>query len=90
MEYKNGELLYVCKKDSNWTNGIYVIYRDKYKGDVDLSYHGCPWYEEFIVCEDLNSRQRIDFGNQTYTWRSVDGYIKELQNKLINIKKIVS
>ena len=90
MEYRNGELLYVCKRDSNWQNGLYVLYRDKYEGDVDLSYHGSPWYEEFIVCEYLDSRDRVDFGNQIWCWRSVNEYIKTMQKKLKEIQSIAN
>ena len=87
MEYRSGELLYVCKKPG-WINGIFVIYRDKYNGDEDLSYHGSPFYETFIVCEYLDSRERVEFGSGTYCWRSANEYIKTLQNKLKEIGKI--
>ena len=92
MEYRSGELLYVCRKDGyrdNWENGVYVLYRDTYKGKEDLSYHGSPWYETFIVCEYLDSRDRVEFGDETYCWQPVNEYIKHLQNKLKEIKKIV-
>lgn len=88
MDYKSGELLYVCKRDRNWRDGLYVIYRDKYKGDEDLSYHGSSWYENFIVCEYIDSRDRVDFGNQTWCWRPVNEYIKSMQNKLKEINNI--
>lgn len=88
MEYRSGELLYVCKKDKNWRSGLYVLYRDKYEGDKDLSYYGSPYYEEFIVCEYLDSRDRVDFGDQTWCWCPVNEYIKELQEKLNKIKKL--
>ena len=89
MEYRNGELLYVCKRDRAWESGVFVLYRDKHEGDVDFSYHGSPWYENFIVCEYLDSRDRVEFGDQTWCWRSVNEYIKSLQNKLNEVKKIV-
>lgn len=88
MDYRSGELLYVCKRDKNWRNGVFVLYRDKYKGDVDLSYHGSPWYENFIVCEYLDSRDKVEFGDQTWCWRSVNEYIKTMQNKLEKIKEM--
>ena len=88
MDYRSGELLYVCKRDKNWRSGVFVLYRDKYKGDVDLSYHGSPWYEKFIVCEYLDSRDRVEFGDQTWCWRSVNEYIKTMQNKLEKIKEM--
>lgn len=89
MEYKNGELLYVCKKDRNWQDGLYVLYRDKYEVGYDTSLlEGLTIYEEFIVCEYLNSRDRVDFGRRTWRWRPVNGYIKELQSKLNEIQKI--
>ena len=89
MEYKNGELLYVCKKDNDWKDGVFVLYRGIYEGDEDLSYHGSPWYETFIICEYLDSRDRVDFGHRTYSWRPVYSYIKELQNTLNEIRKII-
>lgn len=88
MGYRSGELLYVCKRDKNWRDGFYVLYRDKHKGDVDLSYHGSPWYEDFIICEYLDSRDRVEFGDQTWCWRSVNEYIKSMQSKLREIKNI--
>ena len=88
MHYRNGELLYVCKRDRNWRNGVFVLYRDEYEGDVDLSYHGSPWFEKFIVCEYLDSRDKVEFGNQTWCWRSVSKYIDTMQNKLEEIEKI--
>jgi len=88
MGYKTGELLYVCKRNRNWRDGVFVLYRGEHKGDVDLSYHGSPYYENFIVCEYLDSRDKVEFGDETYSWRSVDEYIKSMQNKLEEIKKI--
>lgn len=90
MNYKNGELLYVCKYNYNraWEDGIFVLYRDTHKGDVDLSYHGSPSYETFIVCECLDSRDTVEFGNQRYCWRSANEYIKSMQEKLREIKKM--
>lgn len=86
MEYRSGELLYVCKRNNdwknNWKNGVFVLYKNEYKGDVDLSYHGNPCYEKFIVCEYLDSRDRVEFGSETWYWRSVNEYIKTMQNKL--------
>lgn len=88
MKYKSGELLYVCNKNKAWKDGVFVLYRDEYKGDEDLSYHGSPWYENFIVCEYLDSRDKVEFGDQTWCWCSVNEYIKTMQNKLEEIKKI--
>jgi len=90
MEYRSGQLLYVCKTDSDLRDGLFVLYRDKYEGDVDLSYHGSPWYETFIVCEYLDSRDRVEFGDQTWCWRPANEYIKTMQNKLREIKNIAN
>lgn len=95
--YKKGELLYVCKKSKNWlydiygelSDGVYVLYVDSYEGNEDLSHHGSPIYENFIQCKYLDSHDKCDFGSTEYTWISVDKYMKELQNKLNEIKKIV-
>lgn len=88
MAYRSGELLYICDKNKNWENGLFVIYRDSYKGKEDLSYHGSPWYETFIVCEYCDSRDKVEFGNQTYCWRSANEYIKSMQSRLKEINKM--
>ena len=88
MEYRSGELLYVCLKGRDWKDGLFVLYRDSYEGKEDLSYHGSPWYETFIVCEYLDSRDRVEFGDQKYCWRSVNEYIKSMQNDLKEINKV--
>lgn len=88
MEYRSGDLLYVCRKGSGKTSGLFVLYRDTYKGFEDLSYHGSPWYEKFIICEYLDSRDRVDFGNQQWEWYKASEYICELQKKLNKIKEL--
>ena len=95
MEYKNGELLYVCKgyrHDSmnNWEDGVFVLYMASYEGKEDLSHHGIPWYEEFIICESIDSRERVEFGSQSYCWRSASEYIKTMQNKLKEINRLAN
>lgn len=88
MRYKNGELLYVYRRYTDSENGVLVFFRGEHKGDVDLSYHGSPHYENFIVCEYLDSHDRVEFGDQTYCWRPVDEYIKDMQNKLKEIQRL--
>ena len=89
MAFKNGELLYVCKKDKNWENGLFVLYRGERDGD-DLSYHGIPWYEKIITCEYLDSRDTVEFGDQTWCWCSVRWYIKQMQGALNKIRATAS
>lgn len=88
MKYKNGELLYVCRRKRHWEDGIFVIYRDEYEGNVDLSYHGSPWYEKFIICEYPDSRNTVEFGDQEWQWRSAKEYIEKLQKALNKIEEI--
>lgn len=88
--YKCGKLLYVCRKNGyldNWENGLFVLYKDCYKGNEDLSYHGSPSYETFIKCEYLNSRDEVVFGSEDYCWRPVNEYIKVLQRRIKEINK---
>lgn len=87
--FRSGELLYVCLDRDGWENGVFVLYRDSYEGKRDHSRHGSPWYETFIVCEYLDSRDKAEFGDMSYKWRSVNEYIKTLQNKLDEVRNIV-
>ena len=82
--FKNGELLYVCLDRDGWENGVFVLYRDSYEGKMDHSRH-----ETFIVCEYLDNRDKVEFGNMSYKWRSVNEYIKTLQERLNEVRKNV-
>ena len=79
----------------NYTNQI-IYLNDKlykiiktYEGDDDLSYHGSPWYETFIEAQDLETGEIKTFGDQKYNWCDAKAYIKNLENKINAIKKIV-
>lgn len=87
---QNGELLYVRPRDSNTSDGTIMRFESGYRGEEDLSYHGSPWYENFIVCTDPTTGEKKEFGDQSYTWRSAIGYIKCLQEKLSEVRNIVS
>lgn len=90
MEYKNGELLYVYKKNNNhFENGVFVLYRETYEGNEDLSYHGSSWYETFIEAEDLETGEIKTFGSQKYHWCNAKIHIKYLEDKINAIKKIL-
>lgn len=87
---QSGELLYVRPIKGNGQNGMIMRFESSYCGNEDLSYHGSPWYENFIVCTDPMTGEKKEFGDQSFTWRSVIGYIKFLQDKIAKVKNIVS
>lgn len=60
-----------------------------YEGDVDLSYHGSPWYETFIEAEDLETGEIKTFGERRYHWHDAKDYIKHLEDKIKEVKKIL-
>ena len=67
---------------------LYKILRT-YEGDVDLSYHGSPWYETFIEVEDLETGEIKTFGDQKYHWCDAITHIKYLEDKINKIKRIL-
>lgn len=67
---------------------LYKVVRT-YEGDVDLSYHGSPWYETFIEAEDLETGEIKTFSNQKYHWCDAKSYIKYLEDKIKEIKRIL-
>lgn len=67
---------------------LYKVIRT-YEGDVDLSYHGSPWYETFIEAQDLETGEIKTFGNQNYHWCDVKAHIKYLEDKIKEIKRIL-
>lgn len=85
-----GELLYICLKDKLWDDGVIGIFQREYEGDKDLSYHGSPWYERFVVCTDPKTGKETHYGNQTYAWIPVTAHIASITNKLKSIKKVVN
>ena len=67
---------------------LYKVIRT-YEGDVDLSYHGSPWYETFIEAQDLETDEIKTFGDQTYDWCDAKVHIKYLEDKIKEIKRIL-
>lgn len=87
---QEGELLYIRPRNSSTSGGMIMKFESSYRGEEDLSYHGSPWYENFIVCIDPVTGERKEFGDQNYIWRSAIEYIKYLQEKLRDVRNIVS
>lgn len=87
---QSGDLLYIRPKKGNKQSGIIMMFESGYRGDEDLSYHGSPWYEEFIVCLDPSTGEKREFGDQNYTWTNAIGYIKCLQEQIAKAKNILS
>lgn len=80
----------------DYTNKVIYLNGDLYKvlrtfeGDVDLSYHGSPWYETFIEAQNLETDEIKIFGSQTYHWCDAKLHIKYLEEKIESIKKLLS
>lgn len=84
---EKGDLLYITKHKGN-EPGVIMAYEKSYKGDEDLSMHGSPMYEDFIVCTDLKTSARKSFGSQNYHWCDPVGRIMELQDTLWKIRNL--
>lgn len=67
---------------------LYKVIRT-YEGDVDLSYHGSPWYETFVEAEKLETGEIKTFGDQKYHWCDAKSHIKHLEDKINEIKRIL-
>lgn len=67
-----------------------AIYQSERYGDEDLSYHGSPRYEEIITAQDVLTGKTREYGNQTYHWQRVLGYIDDLEDKLRKVYNLVS
>ena len=80
---QEGELLYIRPRNSSTSGGMIMKFDSSYRGEEDLSYHGSPWYENFIVCTDPVTGEKKKFGDQI-------GYIKFLQEQIAKVKNIVS
>ena len=63
-----------------WVNNALYKVTDCYEGDVDLSYHGSPYYEQFIIAERISDGSRTTFGSEHYTWHIAEDYIMKLEN----------
>lgn len=70
-----------------WVNNALYKVIDCYDGDVDLSYHGSPYYEQFIVAEPILCGSKITFGSEHYTWHIAEDYIMWLENNRKEVKK---
>lgn len=87
---QEGDLLYIRPRNSSTSGGMIMKFESSYRGEEDLSYHGSPWYENFIACTDPVTGEKKEFGDQSYTWRSAIGYIKFIQEQIAKVKNIVS
>jgi len=86
--YTPGDIIYVTRNRS--PKGKCFIYQNTFRGNVDLSHHGSPLYEQFIVCVDPKTGEQKQFGDQEYNWHDAVGMISYLQEKLHKIKNIAT
>lgn len=84
--YEKGTLYLVRSKHGyNKENEKIIKLTDTYEGTEDLSYHGSPWYETFLVGTDLETGNKVTFGSENYNWKILKDYIDELETKLKEI-----
>lgn len=90
MELHEGDILLVCIRrtygDDDLLSGNIVRLKRTYEGSVDLSYHGSPWYEQFIVAENLENGEVREYGDQTYKWVVLRNYMRNLKSHIEKIK----
>ena len=84
---EKGDLLYITKRKGK-EPGVIMAYEKGYKGHEDLSLHGSPMHEDFIVCTDLKTGASKTFGSEIYSWRDPIARIKELQHALWEIRNL--
>lgn len=63
---------------------------NQYKGDEDQSYHGSPWYYDYIEIQNLNTREMKTLCVQKSNFKVATKYIKNLEEKIKIIKKLLS
>lgn len=91
--YKPGDLLFIRPSGRNsfsGKEGVFAIYQRSYQGDDDISYHGSPCYEEYIVCRELPNMVEKSYGELDYEWCSAAGRIKYLEDTLCSIRTIAN
>lgn len=84
---EKGDLVYITPRKGNGKSFI-MAYEKSCQGDEDMSLHGSPLYEDFIVCTDLKTGERKRFGDRAYHWCDPIGKIEQLQEALAKIKHI--
>lgn len=84
---KKGDLVYIVPRNSKG-KGVIMAYEKSYQGNEDMSLHGSPLYEDFIICTDLKTGERKGFGDRDYHWCDPIGKIEQLQEALAKIKHI--
>lgn len=91
---EKGTVLYIV--ENKRARGITVqdpglmIFQRAFKGTEDISYHGSPTYEDFVVCTDPRTGRESQFGSQDYHWCDALGEINGLKDKLHRIHAIAS
>lgn len=91
---EKGTVLYIAA--NRGTHGITVqdpglmILQRKSKGTEDISYHGSPTYEDFVVCTDPKTGKEAQFGSQDYHWCDALGEIDGLKDELHKIHAIAA
>ena len=63
---------------------------DVYEGDEDQSYHGSPWYDNYIVLENIKTNETITLCFMKDNFKIATAYIKHLKEKIEDIKNVVS
>lgn len=67
-----------------------LLFQYTFKGAEDISTHGSPMYEDFIVCIDPKTGEKHQFGSLGYNWCDAMGKIETLKNNLNKIHSIAA
>ena len=81
--------IYYVYPKNRISDGFLVQVTNEYEGNDDLSYHGSPWYEQFIAGFVVDSGEEKEFGDQTYNWCDADSLIKNYIRRMDEIRKIL-
>ena len=92
---KINEVIYIYPKDryepciSDFEKGFFAVVDGFHEGDEDLSYHGSPFYEQFVDCHNCITLEQGSYGSQAYEWIYVKDYMIRLKELLMKIKMML-
>lgn len=79
-DYEN-EVIYYNK-------GLYKVIK-AYEGNVDLSYHGSPYYETFLEVQNLHTGEIKTLRSEQHKWCLALNHIEYLEKNLQKVKDVV-
>ena len=93
-EYPKGTILLVYQTSGDFpqvpSSGDIVRFISGYEGEVDLSYHGSPWYEKFILAENLETGETREYGDQDFSWVPLREYLRNVRDLKIALNTVLN